>query len=195
MQWYRTTKMTRQSLIFSWKYSQSNLALCHTVIHTVYVHVNTVQCKCGYPPCNIRLCCHWWLRSVFIFIFQAVEMAKRRQKVNYLVQVNKTDHIQQCCGAGAESRGAKIKLPHGAGAEITNCGSGSLIFTTDLKKFYRKKSWLLSCWRSFCKLLLLLKSKKVIFKVYRHWWRSAPALVAQCTGTGGAVYRHWWRSV
>ncbi len=29
----------------------------------------------------------------------------------------------------------------------------------------------------------------------RHWWRSVPALVAQCTGTGGAVYRHWWRSV
>ncbi len=23
--------------------------------------------------------------------------------------------------------------------------------------------------------------------VYRHWWRSVPALVAQCTGTGGAV--------
>jgi hypothetical protein len=31
--------------------------------------------------------------------------------------------------------------------------------------------------------------------VHRHWWRSALALVAQCTGTGGAVYRHWWRSV
>ncbi len=29
-------------------------------------------------------------------------------------------HPQQCCGAGAE-----IKLPPGAGAEITNCGSGS----------------------------------------------------------------------
>jgi hypothetical protein len=24
-------------------------------------------------------------------------------------------------------------------AEITNCGSGSFLFTTDLKKFYRKK--------------------------------------------------------
>ncbi len=31
--------------------------------------------------------------------------------------------------------------------------------------------------------------------VHRHWWRSVPALVAQCTGTSGAVYRHWWRSV
>ncbi len=28
----------------------------------------------------------------------------------------------QCCGAGAE-----IKLPPGAGAEITNCGSGSYL--------------------------------------------------------------------
>ncbi len=31
--------------------------------------------------------------------------------------------------------------------------------------------------------------------VYQHWWRSVPALVAQCTDTGGAVYRYWWRSV
>ncbi len=37
--------------------------------------------------------------------------------------------------------------------------------------------------------------KNIRAEVYRHWWRSAPALVAQCTGTGGAVYRHWWRSV
>jgi hypothetical protein len=41
------------------------------------------------------------------------------------------------------------------------------------------------------------------YNIFRHWWRSVtgtggavlPALVAQCTGTGGAVYRHWWRSV
>jgi hypothetical protein len=32
------------------------------------------------------------------------------------------------CGAGA-----KIKLPPGAGAEITNCGSGSFLIITDLK--------------------------------------------------------------
>jgi hypothetical protein len=48
----------------------------------------------------------------------------------------------QCCGAGAESRGAEIKLPPEAEAEITNCGSGSssgsFLFITDLKKFYRK---------------------------------------------------------
>jgi hypothetical protein len=29
-------------------------------------------------------------------------------------------------------------LPPGAGAEFTNCGSGSFLFTTDLKKLYRK---------------------------------------------------------
>ncbi len=34
---------------------------------------------------------------------------------------------------------AEIKLPPGAaGAEITNCDSGSFRFTTDLKKFYGK---------------------------------------------------------
>jgi hypothetical protein len=47
------------------------------------------------------------------------------------------------------SRGAKIKLPPGAGAENENGGSGSIVFTTDLK------SWL---------LILLVKSKKVIFQ-------------------------------
>ncbi len=41
--------------------------------------------------------------------------------------------------AGAESQGAEIKLPPVAEAEITNCGSGSFLFTTDSKKFYRKK--------------------------------------------------------
>jgi hypothetical protein len=45
-------------------------------------------------------------------------------------------YLKQRCGA-------EIKLPRGAGADITNCGSGSFIFIKDLKKFYRKKSWLL----------------------------------------------------
>ncbi len=40
---------------------------------------------------------------------------------------------------GGESRGAEIKLPPGAGAEFTNCGSGSFLFIKDLQKFYRKK--------------------------------------------------------
>jgi hypothetical protein len=56
------------------------------------------------------------------------------------------------------SRGAEIKLPTGAGAEITNCNSGSgsssgsssFLFTSDLEKFYLKNH---GCWRSFCKLL------------------------------------------
>ncbi len=43
---------------------------------------------------------------------------------------------------------------------ITNCGSSSFRFTTDLKKFYRKKH---SCGRSFCKLVVF----KVSFKTIR----------------------------
>jgi hypothetical protein len=48
-------------------------------------------------------------------------------------------------GAG----GAIIKLPPGAGAVITNCGSGSLLFYQRIGRIirYRKKSWSLSCWR------------------------------------------------
>jgi hypothetical protein len=38
-----------------------------------------------------------------------------------------------------EAKEPKLNPPR-AGAEITNCGSGSFLFTTDLKKFYRKKS-------------------------------------------------------
>jgi hypothetical protein len=47
-------------------------------------------------------------------------------------------HPQNCGRAGAESRGAEIKLPPGAGAEIANCGSGSgsFLFIKDAKKFY-----------------------------------------------------------
>jgi hypothetical protein len=59
-----------------------------------------------------------------------------------LIPVN-PGSISKSCGTGAESRGAEIKLPPGAGAEITNSGSGSILFLIDLKKFYRKKSWLL----------------------------------------------------
>jgi hypothetical protein len=33
----------------------------------------------------------------------------------------------------------RYKLPPGAGAELTNCGSGSLLFIKDLKKFLEKK--------------------------------------------------------
>jgi hypothetical protein len=44
----------------------------------------------------------------------------------------------QCCGAGAESRGAEIKLPPGAGvgAKVTNYGSGSFLLTTGLEEIY-----------------------------------------------------------
>jgi hypothetical protein len=36
----------------------------------------------------------------------------------------------------SRSREAEIKLPPGAGAEITNCGSSSFLFFKDLKKLY-----------------------------------------------------------
>ncbi len=42
--------------------------------------------------------------------------------------------LAQCCGAGAESRGAEIKLPPGAGAEIMNRGFGSFLFEEILLK-------------------------------------------------------------
>ncbi len=49
-----------------------------------------------------------------------------------------------------------------------NCGSGSgsFLFFTDLKKFYRKKHGCLRKFRKlFTTLIMLLRSKKVIFKV------------------------------
>jgi hypothetical protein len=50
------------------------------------------------------------------------------------------------------SRGAEIKLPPEAGttAEITNCGSGSFLFTSDLKKLYGINH---GSWKICCKLL------------------------------------------
>ena len=67
----------------------------------------------------------------------------------------------QCCGAGAESRGAEIKLPSGAGAEITNWGSGSFLLIRDLKKFYFNK---IIVAEEVTILILWVSSKKAIFK-------------------------------
>jgi hypothetical protein len=51
----------------------------------------------------------------------------------------------QCCGAGAESRGAVIKLPPGAGAEIMNYGSGngfgSFLFIEELNNMIEKNDY------------------------------------------------------
>jgi hypothetical protein len=61
----------------------------------------------------------------------------------------------------AEPR-AEFKLPPGAGAEITNCGSGSFLFTTDLKKLKNH-----GCRRSFFNysiLIFLVKVKKGNFQ-------------------------------
>ncbi len=63
--------------------------------------------------------------------------------------VKMAGNLQSC---GAESRGAEIKLPPEAGAEITNCGPGSI---KDLEKFYRKKSWLLKKFLEIITILIL----------------------------------------
>jgi hypothetical protein len=67
----------------------------------------------------------------------------------------------------SRSRGDEIKLPPGAGAEITNCGSGSFLFTPDLKKFYFKKIMVIeetfvNCYNFNPMTFFLVK--KVIFK-------------------------------
>jgi hypothetical protein len=72
------------------------------------------------------------------FNCRRLEKANPRQ-----ITIRIPQHFNQCCGAGAVSRGAKIKLPSRAGAGITNCSSGSFLFIKDLKKFYGKKSWML----------------------------------------------------
>jgi hypothetical protein len=78
----------------------------------------------------------------------------------------------------------KIKLPPGAGAEITICGSGfsssssTFLLTTDLKKFPRKKSWLLKKCLKIGSILILLSSQKgnlqgkLSYKANRSWGRS-----------------------
>ncbi len=69
---------------------------------------------------------------------------------NYGVN-SETESCGQCWGAGAEGRGAEIKLPPGPGAEITNCVFGSFLFIRDLKNFYRTKVTVAD--EVFCKLL------------------------------------------
>jgi hypothetical protein len=64
---------------------------------------------------------------------------------------------------GTESRGPEIKLPLGARAEITSCGSGSFLFTTALKIVDFKKSWLLKKFLKIVTILFLLLSQKSSF--------------------------------
>ncbi len=52
------------------------------------------------------------------------------------------EYMKQCFGAGAESRGAEIKLPPGARVEITNRGSAP-----SPTPFYLPQSWF--TWRNF----------------------------------------------
>ncbi len=70
----------------------------------------------------------------------------------------------------SQSRGAEIKLPSRAGAEITNCGSGSFLVMKGLKKFYRKKSLLL---KKFLNIITIL----ILFRYNMHKY------ILKCTGT------------
>ncbi len=76
---------------------------------------------------------------------------------------------------------SRNKLPPRARAEITNCGSGSFLFTTDLKKvFIEKKSWLLKKFlKIFTILILLLKQKRYYLK-YLIKLSEAGATIQRC---------------
>ncbi len=67
---------------------------------------------------------------------------------------------------------AEIRLLPGAEAEIMNCGSGSFLFTTDLKTFYRKKIMAAEEVSVNCYIFYpITLVKKVIFKVsYKTIW-------------------------
>jgi hypothetical protein len=89
--------------------------------------------------------------------------------------------------AGAESRGVETKLPPGTGAEITNCGSASFLFTTDLTKFYRKISWLLTKFYFNFIPIPLFKSKKekVSYKtIWSRGWSQSRTTDLQLHGAG-----------
>jgi hypothetical protein len=60
----------------------------------------------------------------------------------------------QCCGA-------EIKFPSGARAKIMNCVSGYFPFIKDLKKFYRKNSWLQ---KIFLKIVTILNFNHIRVK-------------------------------
>ncbi len=73
----------------------------------------------------------------------------------------RTRYKRASVGDGAEIRRAEIKLPPGAEAVITNCGSCSLLRLQHwlrLLSIYQKtwRNFILKnhgCWRSFCKML------------------------------------------
>ncbi len=82
----------------------------------------------------------------------AIQLKAIRKREPSQITIFIPQHYNQCCGAGArgESRGAENKLPPGAGAEVTTCGSGSFLFIRLEKKFIEKNyGWFLRC---FCKL-------------------------------------------
>jgi hypothetical protein len=88
----------------------------------------------------------------------------------------------KACGSGSgsgspslEKRLRTVLWSQSRGAKITNCGSGfgSFLFTTELKEILKKKIMVpeevfVNCYHKI--LILLLKSKKIIFKVL---WRNS----------------------
>ncbi len=59
-------------------------------------------------------------------------------------------------------------MPPAAGAEITNCGPPSFLFTTELMKFYGKIMVTVNFLKIVTILILCLKSKKVISVISRY---------------------------
>jgi hypothetical protein len=67
------------------------------------------------------------------------------------------------------------------GAEITNCGCGSFLFTTDFKKFHRK---IMVAEEFFCKLLPLL----ILFLGYFNQKRLFSRYLLKLSGAGRNIF-------
>jgi hypothetical protein len=85
--------------------------------------------KSSWQPLPLTKPCKW-RRDAFLFLF-------------FILSLGQVAILPMLAGVGkavlwSRSQGVEIKLP--LQADITNCSSGSFLFTTDLKKFYVKKS-------------------------------------------------------
>ncbi len=69
---------------------------------------------------------------------------RRKSELVINVQKRRQDSFCQCLWSRSRGRGAEIKLPPGAGAEITNAPAASATFylSKALRNFIGKKSWL-----------------------------------------------------
>ncbi len=101
-------------------------------VTTIHIKKHNVAGKSSCQPLPLTQPCKWRSDALFSFFF--------------ILSMGQVAILPMLAGVGkavlwSRSRGAEIKVP--PEAEITNCGSSSFLFTTDLKKFYRKKSWML----------------------------------------------------